>query len=99
MYKQNKKIVRRDIIYCEERSKHLTVLELFSWRWFSLRDHGISCIYTLGLTLASYKYMCIVIGLLRKMQILKPLQFRLSVFYHFTVDNEYRKCWKFCLNI
>ena len=31
------------------------------------------------------------IGLLRKMQILERLQFWLSVFYHFTVVNMYRK--------
>ena len=29
-----------------------------------------------------------LISLLRKMQILEPLQFRFSVFYHFTVVNK-----------
>ena len=33
------------------------------------------------------------IGLLRKMQILEPLQFWLSVFYHIKAVNKYRKFW------
>ena len=29
------------------------------------------------------------------MQFLEPLQFRLLVFYHFTVVNKYKQSWKF----